>query len=179
MNPTSSVEKDLNKIILKIKNENNGTAPQISPNLYRKLRCGNSNPASFYGLTKIHKPGRPLRPITSSIGSPTYAVSKCLVSVLSSLRKNTYTAQNSSVFTQQIKQHSISSEEVMVSFDVKSLFTSIPVNLALTITKDRLQRDQNLAERSYLSVDNILKLSDFVLNHNYFKYDGDHYKQIF
>ena len=67
----------------------------------------------------------------------------------------------------------------MVSFDVKSLFTSIPVDLALTITKDRLQWDQNLAGRSYLSVDNVLKLSDFVLNHNYFKYDGDHYKQIF
>ena len=67
----------------------------------------------------------------------------------------------------------------MVSFDVKSLFTSIPVNLALTITKDRLQRDQNLAERSYLSVDNILKLSDFVVNHNYLKYDCDHYGQIF
>ena len=68
---------------------------------------------------------------------------------------------------------------LMVSFDVKSLFTSIPVNLALTITKDRLQRDQKLAERSYLYVDNILKLSDFVLNHNYFKYDDNHYKQIF
>ena len=53
------------------------------------------------------------------------------------------------------------------------------MNLALAITKDMLQRDQNLAERSYLSVDNILKLSDFVLNHNYFNYDGDHYKQIF
>ena len=127
MNPTSSVEKDRNKILLKIKNANNSTAPQISPNLYRKLHCGNSNQASFYGLPKIHKPGRPLRPITSSIGSPTYAVSKYLVSVLSPLRKNSYTVQNSSVFTQQIKQHSISSEEVMVSFDVKYLFTFIPV----------------------------------------------------
>ena len=56
------------------------------------------------------------------------------------------------------------SEEVMVSFDVKSLFSSIPVDLALTVTKERLQQDQNLAERTYLSVDNILKLSDFVLN---------------
>ena len=67
----------------------------------------------------------------------------------------------------------------MVSFDVKSLFTSLPVDLALSITKERLQRDQNLAERTNLSVDNILRLSDFVLNHNYFKYDGAHYKQIF
>ena len=47
------------------------------------------------------------------------------------------------------------------------------------MTKETLQRDQNLAERTNLSVDNILRLSDFVPNHNYFKYDGDHYKQIF
>ena len=120
-----------------------------------------------------------MRPITSSIGSSTYAVSKYLVLVLSPLRKNSYTVQNSSVFTQQVKQHSITGEEVMVCFDVKSLFTSIPVDLALTITKERLQRDQNLAERSYHFVDNILKLSDFVLNHNYFKYNGDHCKRIF
>ena len=101
------------------------------------------------------------------------------MSVLSSLRKNTFTVQNSSVFTQQTKQHSISSEEVMFSFNLKSLFKSIPVDLALSITKERQQRDQNLAERTNLSVDNILRLSDFLLNHNYFKYDGDHYKQIF
>ncbi|PFX31412.1 Glutamate [NMDA] receptor subunit 1 [Stylophora pistillata] len=67
----------------------------------------------------------------------------------------------------------------MVSFDMKSLLTSIPVDLALTITKERLQRDQNLAELTSDSVYNILRLSEFVLNHNYFKYDGDHYKQIF
>ena len=39
------------------------------------------------------------------------------------LRKNTYTVKNSSVFAQEIKQYSI---EVMVSFDGKSLFTSVP-----------------------------------------------------
>ena len=87
--------------------------------------------------------------------------------------------RHSSVFTQQIKQHSNTSKEVIVSFDVKSLFTSIPVDLALTITKERLQRVQNLAEPSNLSVDNILKLSDLVLNHSYFKSDGDHYRQLF
>ena len=92
-----------------------------------------------------------MRPITSSIGSPTYAVSKYLVSVLSPLRKNTFTVQNS-CFTQQIKQHSISSQEVIVSLDGKSQFTSIPVDLTLSITKERLQRDQNPAERTNLSV---------------------------
>jgi len=30
-----------------------------------------------------------------------------------------------------------------------------------------------------MSVTNVLKLLDFVLTNNYFKYDGHHYKQIF
>jgi len=59
LNPTTSVEKDLNKVLLNIKNENNCTTSQIGPNLYRKLHYSNPTPASFYSLPKIHKPGRP------------------------------------------------------------------------------------------------------------------------
>ena len=110
----------------------------------------NSTPASFYGLPKTHKPERPLRPITSSIGSLTYAVSKHLVSILSPLRRNRFSVKNSSDFAQKIQQHSVASDEVMVSFDFKSLFTSIPVDLALTITNQRLQQDQDLADTKYV-----------------------------
>ena len=39
----------------------------------------------------------------------------------------------------------------MVSFDVKSLFASIPVDLTLTITNERLQNDQDLAEHTNMS----------------------------
>ncbi|XP_078357438.1 uncharacterized protein LOC144642347 [Oculina patagonica] len=67
----------------------------------------------------------------------------------------------------------------MVSFDVKSLFTSIPVNLALTITNERLHQDQHLADRTNMSISNIMKLLEFVLKENYFKYDSIYYKQIF
>ena len=67
----------------------------------------------------------------------------------------------------------------MVSFDVKSLFTSIPVDLALTIVNERLQKDKDLAERTNMSICNIMRLLEFVLNHNYFKHNNIHYKQIF
>ena len=41
----------------------------------------------------------------------------------------------------------------MVSFDVKSLFASIPVDLTLTITNETggLQKDQDLAEHTNMS----------------------------
>ena len=113
LNPTTSVEKDLNKILLNIKDKKNGTAPQ--------LHCGNSTPASFYGLPKIHKPRRPLQSITSSSGSPTCAVSKYLVSVLSPLKKNTFTVQldclhtaNKTAFHLQRRSHGLLRCEVSV-----------------------------------------------------------------
>jgi len=110
LNPTTRVEKDLNKLFLNIKDDNTDTTPQIGPNLYKRLHCNNSTPPSFYGLPKIHKPERPLRPIASSIGSTTHAISKHLVSILSPLRKNTYTVKNGSDFGHELKQYSIAND---------------------------------------------------------------------
>ena len=68
------------------------------------------------------------------------------------LRKNTYAVKNSYEFVLELKQYYIANDEVMVSFDVKSLFTSIPVDLALAIAKERLQQDQKLTERTNMSI---------------------------
>ena len=55
----------------------------------------------------------------------------------------------------------------MVSFDV-SLFTSIPTILALQVTKNRLEADPTISERTNMSVNNIMNLLEFVLDNNYF-----------
>ena len=67
----------------------------------------------------------------------------------------------------------------MVSFDVVSHFTSIPITLALKVTKNRLEADPTISERTNMCVDNIMRLLEFVLDNNYFIVDGTFYKQIF
>ena len=67
----------------------------------------------------------------------------------------------------------------MVSFDVVSLFTSIPTILALQVTKNRLEADWTISERTNMSVNNIMNLLEFVLDNNSFIVDGTFYKQIF
>ena len=76
--------------------------------------------------------------------------------------------KNSAVFAQQIKDHRILEDEVLVSFDVISLFTSIPIELALQVTKHKLQDDEQLSCRTDVSVTNIVRLLEFVLQNSYF-----------
>jgi hypothetical protein len=49
----------------------------------QQVRPQGSRPPRLYGLPKIHKPGVPLRPIVSTIGSPTYRLAQHLARLLS------------------------------------------------------------------------------------------------
>ena len=48
---------------------------------------------------------------------------------------------------------------MMVSFDVVSLFTRIPVKLALHVAQEHLDSDDTLSDRTKLSVKEIMSLS--------------------
>ncbi|KAL9952730.1 hypothetical protein ACROYT_G040023 [Oculina patagonica] len=152
---------------------------QLDPKLYYKLHSTDAIPASFYGLPKIHKADVPLRPITSAIGSPTYQLSKHLANILSPLQNNKYTVKNSVSFVEKIRTLTVNPDEIFVSFDVVSLFTCIPSNLAVEVVKERLYSDSSSSERTNLSVENIIKLLEFVLDSNFFVFQGTNYKQIF
>ena len=68
-------------------------------------------------------------------------------------------------------------DEVLVSFDVVSLFTNVPVDLAFQVASRRL--DSSLAGRTKLSVDNIVNLLTLCLNAAYFTLRGVVYQQVF
>ena len=68
-------------------------------------------------------------------------------------------------------------DEEIVSFDVVSLFTSIPTELAIEIAKGRLNNDSTLNSRTGLSPDDICDMLAFCLNSTQFQFRGKYYKQ--
>jgi hypothetical protein len=66
----------------------------------------------------------------------------------------------------------------MISFDVVSLFTAIPVDKACKYIRTKLENDPTLPDRTQLDIDDIIRLLYFVLSNSFFVYNTTTYKQI-
>ena len=92
----------------------------------------------FYGLPKTHKGGTPIRSIVSSRGSITYGMAKELTGIICPLvGQSPWHLKNTQHFIQQILQVKLEQGDVITSYDVKALFTSVPVDPSINIVKQK------------------------------------------
>ena len=69
-------------------------------------------------------------------------------------------------------------EEVLVSFDVISLFTNIPIDEAVDVIHRKLAAEEDdLVVRTPLPVERIAELLQLCLKSTYFSYNGEFYEQ--
>ena len=69
------------------------------------------------------------------------------------------------------------SDEILVSFDVSSFFTNVPVDEAISIIRRILGEDRTLGDRTSLSLELIAELLGMCLKSTYFSYGGNFYEQ--
>ena len=151
----------------------------LSAHKYKQLYPTSAIPRKFYGLPKIHKTGTPLRPIVSSRGSITYRVAKELSHIIKSLvGQSPHHLKNTQHFIHQLQDKKLQPGEVITSFNVKALFTSVPVQPSIQIVKNRLQQDTSLPQRTAMSIPQITSLLEFCLTHTYFLFQGKYYEQV-
>ena len=150
----------------------------ITPTKYLQLYPTSEETPKLYGLPKVHKPGTPLRPIVACRGSIAYDTARFTADLISPIvGKTRYFLKNSKDLVEKLKGVTVLDDEELVSFDVVALFTSVPVQEALTIIGDRLRDDDSLSERTKLSVKQIIGLLGYCLTTTYFQYNGEYYEQ--
>ena len=136
-------------------------------------------PPKFYGLPKIHKHNTPLRPIVSSCGSVTYGVAKKFAKILKPLvGKSPHHINSTQDFVEQVKHITLAPGKCLSSYDASFLFTSVPVDPALNIIKDLLEKDHTLKDRTVMAVSDIILLLEFCLKNTYFSFQDQFYEQV-
>ena len=119
-----------------------------------------------------------MRPIVSTINSPSYKLAKELARILTPLAGNTaYTVRNSTAFVERIRGLQTTPQDTLVSFDVKNLFTQVPVEAALTVVEDRLYKDPTLSDRTSIPVPQLVELTSLCLRSTYFQLGEKFYEQ--
>ena len=68
-------------------------------------------------------------------------------------------------------------DQCMMSYDVKALFTSVPIQPAIDLIKKVLEDNGELQKRTNMSVQHIIRILEFCLRSTYFTFQGRLYEQ--
>ena len=86
-------------------------------------------------------------------------------------------AKNSTTFSNYIRNVPIEDDEIMVSFDVTSLYTNIPIIDTLNIIKDYVHSDDQFARKTAIPQDKFLDLVNLVLTTTWYTFNSQFYQQ--
>lgn len=166
LKPTQRIFNDKLKSILK-----------DFPDLVNKFKSFLPRLAQFYGLPKVHKLNCPLRPIVSNVEYITYKLSKWLSCELKTLVGKISGSHiiNSSDFIDKIRSVNFSHRNV-VSFDVVSLFTNVPLDTTLSWLEEFLVNTDFTFTIPFDILKKLILLQNDLV---YFEFNGKYYRQKF
>ena len=105
---------------------------------------------------------------------PTYKVAKWLVQKFESLGPpDSFSAKNSYEAAKILNGYKVEADEILVSFDVVSLFSNVPMNDELTYL------EEHLYEKSFLrghDLATLIFLTEICMYNSHFQFRGNYYK---
>ena len=122
----------------------------------------------FYTRPRIHKTGKPGRPVVSSVNCHTDTISKYVDFHLQPIIKNipSYVRDTTNFLQKLDKVKNIPNDCLLVTLDVKPLYTNIPENEGIKAVREAYDRYPNktVAKKVIMFLRLILTLNNFVFN---------------
>ncbi|XP_011859234.1 PREDICTED: uncharacterized protein LOC105556743, partial [Vollenhovia emeryi] len=168
--PTNKILKNLTSLLTRWRDKN-----FISQGQYRNMYASDGVLPRAYGLPKIHKPNIPLRIIVSSVYTPLYNIATFLQDILQqSLPSNPTTVKDSFTLVESLRNTYVPAGVELISLDVVSLFTNIPLDLAINSVKKRWNF---ISKKTKIPLKEFIEALQFVLHSTYFTFENNIYKQ--
>jgi len=138
------------------------------------IRPKGSRLAYLYGLPKTHKAQLAMRPILSATHTYNYALAKWLDEKLKPLSFNQYTVTDTFEFVNEVQSVEINRGDILVSYDVTSLFTNVPLDETIQILADKAFSADwfNKTHELNLSRDQLIELLNTATKNQLFQNNG-------
>ena len=134
--------------------------------------------ANMYLLIKVHKDNFPGRAVVSQIDDPTYLICKELTRILNPLDEaGDSFIKDSFHLKDMLRDIEIDEFCRLASLDIKSLYPKVPVKKALECTREALEADLTLKDRTDWDIDDIIKLLEICIETHFKTIDGYIYTQ--
>ena len=85
-----------------------------------------------------------MRPVISNIGMATYEIAKYLHKSLTPLNKSDYNILNTKNLIRRLREETIPAGYKMISFDVKSLFTNVPLDKTIDYILKKVYNEKKI-----------------------------------
>ena len=131
---------------------------KISEKIYHRLRTTGSQPAMLYGLAKVHKIGTPLRPVLPIPGSSYENLNNFLSPFFGKL-PGANIETNSKDARSALEATKLDADELVVSLDIKSLYTNVLVEEAIEIALKELYSSDEVSEIPSSTMKSLLRLA--------------------
>ncbi|XP_068753211.1 uncharacterized protein [Montipora capricornis] len=120
-----------------------------------------------------------MRPILCATGTYNYALAKWLDEKLKPLSVNRYTISDP-FFAEEIQNLVIDGDDILVSFDVTSLFTNVPLQETIEIIAEKAFVDNwfNVTHNLNITKPDLVQLLEVATMNQLFQFDGKLYEQI-
>ena len=113
---------------------------RIDEALYEKLKPTGSQPPRQHGLAKVHKNNILMRPVLSMPGSAYHQIANQVAEWLSTVPECQINSSTKEI-SDKLNSIRLAENEELVSFDVSSLYTKVPIIESINICADLLFRD--------------------------------------
>ena len=167
--PLLQKEKELESLVRRI----------LPTAIAESVRPSGSRLAHLYGLPKTHKEKLDMRPILSATQTYNYALAKWLDDKLKPLVTNKYMISDTFEFVNEVHELVINNGDILVSYDVSSLFTNVPLEENIQLLADKAFINNWFNETYHLNL-NKLDLVDLLraaTKDQLFMFNGQLYEQ--
>jgi len=137
-NALNPIIKEENRVVKILKDMRSND--QIDEKLFKKLKPVGSQPPRLYGLAKVHKINIPVRPVLSMPGSAYHPIAEQVAEWLETVPECKINSSTKSI-SDKLKHIELAEDEELVSFDVSSLYTNVPVIESINVCAELLFRD--------------------------------------